>query len=81
MNTVYIISILSGIIYILFTELDKRLSSKHDSGEEDKSFKKMMKQLVYVTLACISSFFIVNQCKKMFNVEKTPNVFVNDPEF
>lgn len=87
MNTVYIISILTGIIYILFAELDKRFSSKQNSKEEDKRetedkpFKTMMKQLVYVTVASVSAFFVVNQCKKMFNIDKTPNVFVNDPEF
>lgn len=87
MNTVYIISVLTGIIYVLFAELDKRLSSKQKSKEdetretEDKPFKSMMKGLVYVTLASISAFFIVNQCKKMFNIDKTPTVFVNDPEF
>lgn len=87
MNTVYIISILTGIIYVLVAEVDRRLSSKKGSEEDekreskDKPFKIMMKQLIYVTIASISAFFVVNQCKKMFNIDKTLNVFVNDPEF
>lgn len=85
MNAVYIISILTGIIFVLFAEVDKRISKRGDEKEDgrdsEKPFKTIIKHLLFASVACFSAFFVVNQCKKMFHVDKTPNVFVNDPEF
>lgn len=85
MNAVYIISILTGIIFVLFAEIDKKITKREDGNEDkrdsEKPFKTIIKHLLFASIACFSAFFVVNQCKKMFHIDKTPNVFVNDPEF
>ena len=45
MNAVYIISILTGIIFVLFAEVDKRISKRGDEKEDGRDSEKPFKPL------------------------------------
>lgn len=87
MYSIYAIAVLTGVLYVIMFEIEQRFMYKQDKQSENinndnsKPFKRMAKQLIMVGIASIASFFVVHQTKQMLHIDKTPNVFVNDPDF
>lgn len=84
MYSIYVIATLTGILYVILSELEQNIVKKKEFENNDetrKPFKRMAKNILLVSISSIIAFFIVHQTKKMLHIDKTPNVFINDPDF
>ena len=74
-----LVSLAVSVIYLLFRLFDNKYISKND-----KSVRELVREFTTVGVSVISALFLVtkfNIGSKDVNVNKSPNVFVDQPQF
>ena len=74
-----LVSLVVSVIYLLFRLFDNKYISKND-----KSVRELVREFTTVAVSVISALFLVtkfNLRSKDINVNNSPNVFVDQPQF
>ena len=74
-----LVSLAVSVIYLLFRLFDNKYISKND-----KSVRELVREFTTVGVSVVSALFLVNKFNigsEDINVNKSPNVFVDQPQF
>ena len=72
--------LISGLISLLYFII-KVLENKYVNKEEPDSLKSIVKNSIIVSLSCVSVLYLSMSYLKDFQNGKSPNVFLDNPNF